>query len=350
MKLMKKDLKHGIVSIISQTNDDLWYLSQIIAPKDIVTGKTERKIKIGFDSERSDSVKKTVKLSVAVERVEYGGRLLRISGKITEGQEDIPQGAYHTISVEEGTFLTISKGRWDAYQLSRLNESLSQNSVAVIIVVFDREEAIFAMLNSKGYEILAEIKGDVQKKGVDTKGKNFYKDIIKMIGEYSKSYKPDSIVLASPAFWTEELMKEMDDKALAQKIVRSSCSFVGKGAIEEVLKRPELASVLKDGRASKEAKYADEILAEIRKDGPVAYGDKEVGSAVDAGAVSKLFVTTGLIAKSREKGFFPKIERIMRSADAMKGEVIIINSENDAGKKLDGISGIAALLRYKLNY
>jgi protein pelota len=351
MKIMKKDLKHGIVSVISQTPDDLWYLSQIICAGDVVSAKTERKIKIGSSEERSGSVvKKTVKLSISAERIDYSGNILRVSGKITEAPEDIPRGSYHTISVEEGTFLTISKERWNAYEIARLNEAAEQSGQNVLIVVFDREEAIFALLNSKGYEILSEIKGEVQKKGFDTKGKNFYKEIIKILTDYAGKYKPESIVLASPAFWTEELLKELSDKTLLGKIVKASCSDVGIGAIDEVLKRPELSSVLKEGRAAKEAKYVDEILAEIRKEGAVAYGGKEVGDAVNSGAVSKLFVSTDLIADSRQENYFHKIESIMKSADSMKGEVIVINSDNDAGKKLDGIGGIAALLRYKMSY
>lgn len=351
MKILKKDLKHGVVSVVSETADDLWYLSQIIIPGDTVTSKTERKIKIGSSEDRSGSVvKKTVRLSIAVERLEYSGSLLRISGKITEAPEDIPRGSYHTISVESGSFLTISKERFGPYELARLNEAGQQSGQNILIVIFDREQAIFALLKSKGYEVLSEVKGDVRKKRFESKGGNFYKEIIAIIKAYYEKYTPDSVVIASPAFWTEELMKELSDKALAAKIVRASCGDVGKGAIDEVLKRPELASVLKEGRASKEAKYVDEVLTEIRKNGAVAYGIKEVKQAIDSGAVSKLFVTTGIISKTRQSNSFRKLESIMRAADSMKGEVIIINSENDAGKKLDGIGGISALLRYKLNY
>ncbi|MFH1181842.1 MAG: mRNA surveillance protein pelota [Candidatus Woesearchaeota archaeon] len=351
MKVLKRDLKHGTVSVISQTPDDLWYLSQIISPGDIVSAKTERKIRIGSSEDRSGKVvKKTVRLSIAVERLDYSGNTLRISGKITEAPEDIPRGSYHTINVESGSSLTISKERFGPYELARLNEAAEQLAQNILIVVFDREQAIFALLKSKGYEVLSEVKGDVQKKRFESKGTNFYREIISMMKDYYEKYTPDNIVLASPAFWTEELMKELSDKALAAKIVRASCGDVGKGAIDEVLKRPELASVLKEGRAAKEAKYVDEVLAEIRKNGAVAYGIKEVKQAIDAGAVSKLFVTTGLISKARQDKFFQKLESVMRTADSMKGDVIIINSENDAGQKLDGIGGIAALLRYRLNY
>ena len=40
----------------------------------------------------------------------------------------------------------------------------------------------------------------------------------------------------------------------------------------------------------------------------------------------------------------------MKIVDSTKGEILIISSENEAGKKLDGLGGIAAILRFKLNY
>ena len=36
--------------------------------------------------------------------------------------------------------------------------------------------------------------------------------------------------------------------------------------------------------------------------------------------------------------------------DKAKGEIEIISSEHEGGKKLDGLGGIAAILRFKLNY
>jgi LysR family hydrogen peroxide-inducible transcriptional activator len=44
------------------------------------------------------------------------------------------------------------------------------------------------------------------------------------------------------------------------------------------------------------------------------------------------------------------IDSLMKIVDSTKGEILIINSDNEAGKKLDGLGGIAAILRYKLNY
>ena len=52
----------------------------------------------------------------------------------------------------------------------------------------------------------------------------------------------------------------------------------------------------------------------------------------------------------RSENEFKKLEGIMKQVDSLKGEVFILNSKNEPGKKLDSLGGIAALLRYKLNY
>ena len=50
------------------------------------------------------------------------------------------------------------------------------------------------------------------------------------------------------------------------------------------------------------------------------------------------------------EGKFEELDGIIKIVDSSKGDIHIINSKNDAGKKLDGLGGIAAILRYKLNY
>jgi len=41
---------------------------------------------------------------------------------------------------------------------------------------------------------------------------------------------------------------------------------------------------------------------------------------------------------------------MMKIVDQTKGEIHIISSEYEGGRKLDGLGGIGAILRYKLNY
>ena len=94
----------------------------------------------------------------------------------------------------------------------------------------------------------------------------------------------------------------------------------------------------------------EKMMSEISKKGAAVYGLKQTEQATEAGAIEKLLVTDTLIQKLRQENKFQKLDYIMRQVDKQKGEVIIISGEHTGGKKLDGIGGIAAILRYKLTY
>ena len=65
MKLLHSNLKKGEIKVLSQSLDDLWYLSNIIEPKDIVQGKTLRKIKTSSSDDKSrEASKRPVFLSI----------------------------------------------------------------------------------------------------------------------------------------------------------------------------------------------------------------------------------------------------------------------------------------------
>lgn len=339
MRIEKKDLKQGKVVVVVENLDDLWHLSQIIEEGDRVRGKTERKIKIGG---KEESVKKTMTLSLQVKEVDFKDRTLRISGLTVDESEEVPKGSHHTITLEEGSKVGVVKNSWAQYQLKRLTTATAKQA-RVLLLVMDREEAIFALLKSKGYEILSQFKGKVAKKGVDSVTGNFYGDLIKQADEYVTRHRIDTVILASPAFWKDDLMKELKDDSLRKKIVLATCSSVGNNAIEEVLKRPELKEVLKQQRAAEESNAVEELMKGIAKDGLVAYGKKEVEESVNNGNVKVLLITDVYIHKNRAES-----EVLMKNAETVKGDVVIINSENEAGKKLDSLGGIAVLTRYKV--
>lgn len=350
MKLLKKDLRKG-VTLIVQTLDDLWYLSQVIEAGDLVKGKTLRKIKISEEGVRKTKTeRKAVFMKLRVEKLEFHeyANVLRVSGTIAEGPEEIAKGAYHTFNLEEGSKITLIKEKWLAYQLERLKEASSKKPPQILICLLDRETAIFALMKAQGYRFLTELQGQVEKKGVKVRTTNFYKEVIKVMKEYVERYNIEYIILASPAFWKEYLLKELKDEEIKKKIKSASCSSVTRSAIDEVLKRSELKQVLKQDRIAKETQLVEELLVEISKKGPAAYGLEETKKASEAGAVKTLLITDKFIKNKRIKKAFEEIDNLMKFVNSMKAEIAIISSEHQAGKKLDGLGGIGALLRYKL--
>jgi protein pelota len=351
MQIVYQNLKKGEIKVKVENIDDLWYLSHIIDINDKIKGQTIRKIKIGEKEQRSIKVvKKRVFIEIETEKIEFQENLLKVLGKIIQGPEDIKKGAHHSFNIEEGTTIAIKKENWLKFQLDKLKEAASAKQPNILICVLDREESLFALSKRKGYEVLSSIKGEVAKKEIETQGKGaFYSDIEKSLKEYSQKYKVNNIIVASPAFWKEELLNHIKDESLKSKVVQATCSSVGRNAIDEVLKRPEVREVLSQIRTAKEMNLVEDLLTAIAKKQASAYGIKEVEEAANAGAVKVLLITDSFIHKMREKEKYEVVDNIMKITDSTKGEIHIISSEHEGGKKLNGLGGIGALLRYKIN-
>ncbi len=346
-------LRQNVLKLKITSPDDVWLLSQIITAGDTVTGQTERKIKLG--EEKARVIKRTITLSIRVEKVEFaqGEHALRVSGKILEGKEDIPAGSYHTITLEQQSVFSLAKSTWPAYQLHRIKEATKKTLPPVVMVVFDREEAYVALLTQQGIEMLAHLKGDVAKKRLQTKAaaKTFYATIIETMKEYDAQYNPPWIILASPSFWKEELKKELTDAVLKKKIIPATCSSVDQGAFTEVLARDETKTALAASRTAQEIKAVELLLADIAKNGALAvYGFKEVKAAIDAGAVRELLITDSLLRKYQEEGKYAVLDALLQAVDTAQGKITIISSKHTGGKKLNGLGGIAAFLRYKITH
>ncbi|HLC72960.1 MAG TPA: mRNA surveillance protein pelota [Candidatus Nanoarchaeia archaeon] len=355
MRILKDIRKRGEILLKVTTLDDLWYLSQVLEKNDLVTGDTVRKIKLGSSEEgKTHVVKKHARITIQTEKVEFHKytNALRISGKITDGPEDVQRGVFHTINVEENDTLQIVKEHWHNYQLEKLKEACREKLPKILICVLERKEVSFALLKRYGYDYISDFEGEVQEKAYPTVKKDvtFYADIVKRLQEYDQRYKLDKIIIASPAFWKEEFNKEFSKKApeLKNKVLYTVCHTTGKNAMHEVLKSDEIKKALKDERIIEEIQLVEEVFKEISKEGNAVYGFKEVQDAADAGAIKVLVVTDELIRQLRQAEEYQKLDRIMKTVEATGGQIHIITTEHQAGQELQGMTGIAALLRYKI--
>ncbi len=344
MKIIKKNLKDGILVLKPEDNDDLWSLSKVIKKGDLVSASTTRKIEVG-----NEKVRKKVFLKIRVEKVHFENNNLRVSGVILESNsDDVPLGNYHSINVEPGTMIKVEKEDWLKHELEELNYSLTK-PYKILVCIFDREEALFALITKRGYEVLRKIKGEVIKKDYETKQKgNFFKELKKQILDYYDRIKPDSIILATQGFWKDYLMKELEEGTrydeLKNRLVIASCSGVSESSIRELLHRPETRTALKKTRLLLEEEVVGEVMKEILKGGLVVYGLESVKKAVDYGAVKKLIVSDSFIREHEDE--FNRISEVVNKQD---GELMIIDSNFEPGKKINGLGGIVAFLRFRID-
>lgn len=346
MDIIKQNYKEGKVSVRITEEEDLWHLSHLVEPEDLVKGQTERKIKIG-NEENFKVVRKKVNLKLEIEKTEYvpENNALRLLGTIKEGPEDVPLGSYHSFNLEVNDVITINKNSWSNYQIKRLKDSTIPRKKS-LLAVFDREEAIIGILSSRGFQTITEIKGNVQKKVDNSTGSNtFFKDLAKNIEEYKERLSVDRVILGSPAFWKEYVLKELQDNT-RKKTMTCTISGVTETAIKELLKSPELGKTLDDDRVAREEKTIDELMKSIH-DEKAFYGISDAKEKISLGAAMKVLVSEKFLKNAREEGKYKELDDLLRLAESTNAEVVII-TQKEPTTKIDGLGGIAGTLRWKI--
>lgn len=343
MKVLKKDLKKGRVDFIVSSFDDLWFLSNIIGIDDLVVSKTERKIKVSSDV-NADSAKKTFVLSIVVANISFQGSVLRISGFIEGGNDFVSKGSHHSFSIKEGDSLSIIKKDWKKFHLDLIDDAVSGFSEKVLILLLDRDRCLFAEVSSSGFNIISEFSGQVKNKKYDEKiNKSFFSLVNSELLSLASKFSFGHIVVASPAFWKQDFMKEVTNEEIKKKIILTSCGDVSKVGLNEVLKSKEFSRVVKSARIVRDSELVEKFMVEISKNGLVCYGLNEVLKSIEVGAAKSLIITTDKI-KSKEEGV--DIKKLMSDVDVSGGKIFIVDSSNDAGSKLDGLGGVGVFLRF----
>ncbi len=326
------DKKHDIGRLTPENVNDLWILSDIIKPGDIVTGKTTRSLEIRRGEERVKTKRKPVVLTIEVEKVDFSERL-RLGGKIVEGPEDIKKG-YHTIEVKPGSFITVNK-TWKNWEINKI-KAAAKKSEPVFICILDESEADFYILEEKVRHLL-HLTGGLGKGMGESKKPEYYGKILSEL----KKADTKKIIIAGPGFAKEEIQKLVKEKAkdISEKIVIDSLSHTGEVGLQELLKRGIIERIATDSRIVEETNIVEKLFGEIAKEGKVVYGLKETKQALEAGAVEVLLISD---VKARE------FEDLLEKAEKTRTKIMIISSQHQSGEKLLGMGGIAGFLRYKI--
>ncbi len=345
MEFLSKSENRVVLRLDSM--DDFLYLKQIIEKEDIVRGKSSRKIKFGAEGGRQKSVKKSIWVSVRVKQIEIGSKF-RINGSVESEIEGIAFNSSHSIDFEEGSEIEINKESWKPYQLTLIKEAeLASKAPKALICVLDDEISSFAHITASGYTKLGQLNLRLSKKRYKENKNQGEKDIARVAKNIIKnyeSYEVDTIILGSPLFWKEIVQKKVLElnKDVASKINLEDVSDGDESGIREIISGKVLERIIKDSKLAKDEKIVNEFLELIAKRSElIIYGLKNVKSATDLGAIDELVLTEKLM-DSEEMG------KILDSVENNGGSITIINSTSSAGKKLNGLKGILAKLRFKL--
>lgn len=343
MQILKRDLPSNSVSVRIETEDDTWHLYNIIEIGDLITASTtrrEEKISDKIRAERAE--KKRMTLCIRVKKVDFSEDDLRIAilGIIESGPQDI--GQHHTLMIEIGENLTISKQKWKFSQIERLNRAVADTTKPKIIFIsLDQDDATIAVMRQYGLKEIATIHSSRSGKQYESKDNRsiYHNEIISKIKLMLEKDTP--VVLIGPGFEKELLADDMKKDITLPKTFIYHTGQCGMQGVNEIMKKGLGSDLLRKSRVGIEMEAVEKLMEEIAKNGLATYGAQEVNNACMTGAVETLLI---LDSKLREGNY----DEIIKSTESQKGNIIVVSNQHDAGKSLASLGGYAAILRYKM--
>jgi len=340
MKAEVRELRKrfGEIRLFPETLDDIWHLSHLVGPGDLVFATTFRSVEAATDKLRPEKVeKRPVRLGIRVEKVEFHQHTnrLRIGGVIESG---VDVTAHHTLNVEPGFELSVIR-EWRPVDCERIQRAVDASAYGVVHVVSVEEgEAQVYRLRQFGPEWVTTVTtGSSKGAEAGTRSVLFEKtlDVLAAV--------TGPLVVAGPGFVKDEFADYVKARApdLAARMVVVETRRIGRGAVQEVIGQGILERLLGDLHLAREVRLMDEVLLRIATSGAVAYGIGEVRKAIAYGAAETVLVSDTLL---RDEEATAVIER----AEHVNASVVVLSTEFEPGERLAALGGAAALLRYKI--
>lgn len=344
MKLLHQDSRTNEIKLLPESIDDLWHLYNLLEVDDLVFATTYRRKEDKGDKLRPERTEKVrMRLGIGVKKVEFheSEDRLRILGSIESGPQDV--GQHHTLMVGPGDDVAIVKPEWRDVHFDRIKRAVeaSERPRAVFVAIEDTE-AVIAAARDYGLKEMATITRNPDGKMYDSKPSEneFLDDVANKI---SSSVSDQPLVILGPGFTKEALARKVREKNpdIADHIVVLSTGQAGMAGIHEAMKRGLGGKAVEDSRVARETMAVERLFAAIGSDGMYSYGKASVKTAAEAGAVELLLVVESLVRDL-------EIETMLKTVEQARGDFMIVSSLHEAGRRLESLGGIAALLRYRM--
>jgi len=339
-------------TLVPESLDDLWHLSYVLEPGDLVSGDTTRRIQRDDDRMRdTGGEREPMSVTIGVEESEFHkfANRLRVSGTIESASREDQVGHHHTLNVEEREEVEIEK-IWKPDQRDRIEEAVEATENAdVAIATVEEGAASIHTVAQYGTEEYASLTGPTGK-GEDARDRSeLFADLASALSHLDV----DTVLLAGPGFTKDEARQyiERNSPEVAEQFGATvDTSAAGDRGVHEVLKRGAVEEVQTETRIAEEAETIDELTERIATEGAATYGIESVAEAADYGAVEELLVLDDKLREERagEGEWDVDANEVIETVEQQGGSVTVFSSEFAPGNQLSALGGIAALLRYRL--
>ncbi len=361
---IEKDGK-GQIALEPQEEEDMWHLYNLIQEGDLIKATTFRNVKTTGTTGTVKSEKKRVTVTLQVDSVDFDTKSasMRVSGRNREENKFIRMNAHHTVELAVHRSLTLIKDRWDSIHLERVKMATDPTQSAdLAAIVLQEGLAHVCLITSYTTLIRQKVQMTVPRKrmGSDTRHKRalerFYASIYDAVVRHINFDVVKCVLVASPAFYKEELVKrifELASKSGNRKLLENRSKFVKRQAasghmqaLRQVLADQSCSDLIKTTKAFEEVKALEDFFTMMNKNPDRAfYGYRDVLQANDAKAINVLLVTDTLF-RSRDIKTRQQYVKLVEMARENGADVKIFSSMHVSGQQLDQLTGVAALLRF----
>ena len=247
------------------------------------------------------------------------------------------------MNLELGSEITIQKD-WKSFELKML-EDAQRARPKVIIIAIDKGQADIGLLKDYGIEY-SSLKANIP--GKDSEEKEVHDAEMRFFHELAKSlerYKFQKCILCGAGFWKDNFMELLKEKYkdLAKDTLVENTGSHGQNAISELLKRGVIEKLVQESKVAEESALVNRFLEELGKDGLCAYGESNIRKAEEYKAIKTLLLTDKLLREKRNT-----MTSLLKSVERHKAGICIVSTAHEAGKQLDALGGIAAILRFRI--
>jgi protein pelota len=378
MRLIKQSIEKkdgsGSATLLPEDPEDMWHAYNLIRPTDLLRASAIRRVTTESMTGSSTSKRVQTTLTLRVTSLDFDPQAaqLHVSGTVAEENEFVKRGSYHTLDLELQRNFSLEKADgWDSIALDLLKESIDQTSKAELWAVVMQEGLANICLVTNHQTILRQrIEVGLPKKRPgkpsgdhDKAEQRFFSTVLESLIRQLDMAHLKPLLLASPGFTATAFQQYIKttastkaDKSLSALAAKSLVAHSASGhlhSLDEVMASPAVTSKLSDTRFARETALMNKFFDLLRKDdGRAWYGPKEVESAVEKGAVGRgggvLLISDSLFRAQDIAVRRRWVTLVDKVAQEHGGEVRVLSSMHESGKRLEGLSGVAAILTFPL--
>lgn len=353
----------------------MWFTYNLIRPTDTLRASAVRRVTTESSTGSTSSTRVHMNLTICVTGLDFDPQSaqLHVSGRIAEETKYTKVGQYHTLDLELNRNFTLEKAEgWDSIARDLVKEACDPvKSSEAWAVVMEEGLAHLCVLTGSRTVLRQKVEAKVPRKrgglaqADHDKGMGrFFQTTLDTLLRQIDLAESKPILIASPGYTAQNFQKFILETAtrtgnkllLAQKanlvVVHSTSGHLH--ALDEVLGSLEVLAKLKDTKYARETKLMDDFMTILRNDdGRAWYGPREVEKAAEQGALGRgggVLLISNALFRAQDVDVRRRWVRLVdKVRDVEGGEVRVLSSEHESGKKLEGLGGIAAILTFPLN-